>query len=136
MYDMIIASRLNRDVAQPGSAHAWGAWGRRFKSCHPDFFCSLTNLLTFCNPLFINNVAQHRSASRCNREGRRFKLSEAVSRPKGVTLSSRLFLLINQSFNVLQSNILLIMWRSTGAHPDVIYKPKRSNALGTLIGIL
>ena len=25
-----------RDVAQPGSAHAWGAWGRRFKSCHPD----------------------------------------------------------------------------------------------------
>jgi hypothetical protein len=26
-----------RDVAQPGSAHAWGAWGRRFKSCHPDF---------------------------------------------------------------------------------------------------
>ena len=28
-----------RDVAQPGSAHAWGAWGRRFKSCHPDFYC-------------------------------------------------------------------------------------------------
>ena len=27
-----------RDVAQPGSAHAWGAWGRRFKSCHPDKF--------------------------------------------------------------------------------------------------
>ena len=26
-----------RDVAQPGSVHAWGAWGRRFKSCHPDF---------------------------------------------------------------------------------------------------
>ena len=25
-----------RDVAQSGSAHAWGAWGRRFKSCHPD----------------------------------------------------------------------------------------------------
>ena len=24
-------------MAQPGSAHAWGAWGRRFKSCHPDF---------------------------------------------------------------------------------------------------
>ncbi len=20
----------------PVSAHAWGAWGRRFKSCHPD----------------------------------------------------------------------------------------------------
>ena len=26
-----------RDVAQSGSVHAWGAWGRRFKSCHPDF---------------------------------------------------------------------------------------------------
>lgn len=25
-----------RDVAQLGRAHAWGAWGRRFKSCHPD----------------------------------------------------------------------------------------------------
>ena len=24
-------------MAQFGSAHAWGAWGRRFKSCHPDF---------------------------------------------------------------------------------------------------
>ena len=24
-------------MAQLGSAHAWGAWGRRFKSCHPDF---------------------------------------------------------------------------------------------------
>ena len=42
-----------RDVAQPGSAHAWGAWGRRFKSCHPDkqmpnfdevrFFCLFEN---------------------------------------------------------------------------------------------
>jgi GIY-YIG catalytic domain len=25
-----------RDVAQPGSAHVWGAWGRKFESCHPD----------------------------------------------------------------------------------------------------
>ena len=25
-----------RGVAQPGSAHAWGACGRRFKSGHPD----------------------------------------------------------------------------------------------------
>ena len=23
-------------MAQPGSAHAWGAWGRRFKSARPD----------------------------------------------------------------------------------------------------
>ena len=27
---------LSRGVAQPGSALAWGASGRRFKSCHPD----------------------------------------------------------------------------------------------------
>ncbi len=27
---------IQRDVAQLGSVHAWGAWGRRFKSCHPD----------------------------------------------------------------------------------------------------
>ena len=27
-----------RDVAQLGSAHVWGAWGRRFKSSHPDHF--------------------------------------------------------------------------------------------------
>ena len=33
---------LPRDVAQPGSAHAWGAWGRRFKSCHPDSQTPLT----------------------------------------------------------------------------------------------
>ena len=26
-----------RDVAQSGSALAWGARGRRFESCHPDF---------------------------------------------------------------------------------------------------
>ena len=28
-------------MAQLGSAHAWGAWGRRFKSCHPDFLALL-----------------------------------------------------------------------------------------------
>ncbi len=28
--------RVFRDVAQPGSAHVWGAWGRKFKSCRPD----------------------------------------------------------------------------------------------------
>ena len=27
---------LHRDVAQFGSAHVWGAWSRKFKSCHPD----------------------------------------------------------------------------------------------------
>ena len=28
--------RRFRGVAQPGSARVWGAWGRKFKSCHPD----------------------------------------------------------------------------------------------------
>lgn len=27
---------LRRDVAQSGSAHGWGPWGRWFKSSHPD----------------------------------------------------------------------------------------------------
>jgi hypothetical protein len=27
---------LNRDVAQPGSAHVWGACGRWFESSRPD----------------------------------------------------------------------------------------------------
>ncbi len=30
------ATLFIRDVAQPGSAHVWGAWGRKFKSCRPD----------------------------------------------------------------------------------------------------
>lgn len=25
-----------RGIAQPGSVHAWGAWGRKFESCCPD----------------------------------------------------------------------------------------------------
>src|SRR5689334_19370185 len=32
-----------RGVAQPGSAHAWGACGRRFKSGRPDFADDLAN---------------------------------------------------------------------------------------------
>ncbi len=31
-----------RGVAQPGSAHVWGACGRRFKSGHPEFFLLVT----------------------------------------------------------------------------------------------
>ena len=31
-----------RGVAQPGRVLAWGARGRRFKSCHPDHPLSLT----------------------------------------------------------------------------------------------
>ena len=41
-FTLIFATHLRnkwtvRDVAQPGSAHVWGAWGRKFKSCRPDF---------------------------------------------------------------------------------------------------
>ena len=31
----VLADRV-RDVAQPGSALAWGASGRKFESCRPD----------------------------------------------------------------------------------------------------
>ena len=30
-------AQLFRVVAQSGSAHVWGAWGRKFESCLPDF---------------------------------------------------------------------------------------------------
>ena len=33
--------QIQRVVAQPGSAHVWGAWGRKFESCLPDFFSFL-----------------------------------------------------------------------------------------------
>lgn len=43
-----------RDVAQSGSVHVWGACGRRFKSCHPDF----TGLPPFpAEVLFISTVS-------------------------------------------------------------------------------
>ena len=33
---VVIIPLLHRDVAQFGSVHVWGTWGRRFKSCHLD----------------------------------------------------------------------------------------------------
>lgn len=33
--------KVERGVAQPGSVLAWGARGRRFKSCRPDHFVSV-----------------------------------------------------------------------------------------------
>lgn len=33
---LYICSPVVRDVAQPGSALAWGARGRKFESCRPD----------------------------------------------------------------------------------------------------
>jgi hypothetical protein len=42
-----------RDVAQPGSAHAWGAWSRRFKSCHPDTIMKELQIERFVAPFFV-----------------------------------------------------------------------------------
>ena len=49
-----------RDVAQPGSAPAWGVGGRRFKSSHPDQFSffgaqmdSLIRLVEIVGPIFL-----------------------------------------------------------------------------------
>ena len=36
LFAFTFTSLFKRDVAQPGSAHVWGAWGRKFESCHPD----------------------------------------------------------------------------------------------------
>ena len=37
LLDLLTTERVSqRGVAQPGSALAWGASGRRFKSCRPD----------------------------------------------------------------------------------------------------
>ena len=49
---------LQRDVAQFGSAHVWGAWSRKFKSCHPDQlkpFCLLTERLFLYDKLLTAN---------------------------------------------------------------------------------
>ena len=44
-----------RGVAQPGSVHAWGACGRRFKSSHPDHeHSSLVGLLSFLLSLLFS----------------------------------------------------------------------------------
>src|SRR6185312_16577970 len=35
-YHLVDLQPIERVVAQPGSAHVWGAWGRKFESCLPD----------------------------------------------------------------------------------------------------
>ena len=44
----MVAIFTPRDVAQLGSAQRSGRWGRRFKSCHPDF---IKKLNIQCPPL-------------------------------------------------------------------------------------
>lgn len=36
-------------MAQSGSAHVWGAWGRRFKSCSPDHFCNISKIVNMAD---------------------------------------------------------------------------------------
>ena len=55
-----------RDVAQPGSALAWGASGRWFESSRPD---------QFFRKIFFRAVAQPGSALRSGRRGRWFESS-------------------------------------------------------------
>ena len=44
---LLVADHLSsRDVAQPGSALAWGARGRRFKSSRPDQILSFATFLS------------------------------------------------------------------------------------------
>ena len=42
-----------RDVAQPGRAQRSGRWGRRFKSCRPDFVFDKAHLDKICFFLII-----------------------------------------------------------------------------------
>ncbi len=48
-----------RDVAQLGSAQRSGRWGRRFKSCHPDFFRKLFSSLLYCLFLLQKLIIHH-----------------------------------------------------------------------------
>ena len=85
---IIRAWNLVRDVAQPGSALAWGARGRWFESSRPDLkrplIFSKVFLFTFvlisgCIPLiagyFFRDVAQPGSVRRSGRRGRWFESS-------------------------------------------------------------
>jgi hypothetical protein len=77
---------LCRDVAQPGSAHAWGACGRRFESSRPDQLSMMRiedgglriAILNFLSSILITStrgVAQLGSALGSGPRGRRFKSS-------------------------------------------------------------
>jgi hypothetical protein len=53
-----------RDVAQPGSAHVWGACGRKFESCRPDFQAVLLNCFFYVDTFCDSDSAQVRGAGR------------------------------------------------------------------------
>ncbi len=58
---------FRRDVAQPGSAHAWGVCGRRFKSSRPDqFFTGFLSLVLASTLLAVDpDKLQYSSQERC-----------------------------------------------------------------------
>ena len=43
VYINFVSVKRIRDVAQSGRVLVWGASGRRFKSCHPDYIISINN---------------------------------------------------------------------------------------------
>jgi ribonuclease HI len=51
-------------VAQLGSAHGWGPWGRRFKSCHPDqfLFFSAKVILKMKQTLLVRAIVKQNEA--------------------------------------------------------------------------
>ena len=49
LYQTADCFTLHRGVAQPGSAHAWGACGRRFKSSRPDTYLPASPFNTYAN---------------------------------------------------------------------------------------
>lgn len=49
-------NKLNRDVAQFGSALPWGGRGRRFKSCRSDFFIAKIDFKIGRNPKILYNT--------------------------------------------------------------------------------
>ena len=61
---------LLRDVAQFGSAHVWGAWSRKFKSCHPD------HRRRFFNRLFSFAILRENAQKRLKHWGLEMSLNQ------------------------------------------------------------
>src|SRR6202795_1429515 len=62
-----IIRSLGRGVAQPGSALAWGARGRKFESCRPDQFLAVySGHMGNCLPGLINSWSVERATSQSN----------------------------------------------------------------------
>jgi hypothetical protein len=84
-------SVFHRDVAQPGSALAWGARGREFKSRRPDQifpFSERTKLGSGADPVHlwrrISRIIVVITTKGCGNEGRKSDTSEPFVRPHRV----------------------------------------------------